>query len=230
MKINKTILSALFATAALGFTASANAAFPAAENSCPTCHGIIINGIQAVGTGGRNCSQRSEAAWVVTVNDMIGKGCDTITDVQGIAKYLASIGTATTTTTKATTTTTAATTTTTAATTTTTAATTTTTTAADTGSTTTAADTTTTVQVTTTTTATPTTVATTTTTTMAGCNTYVNGTTQYPYSGKGSCHGHGEDLTTFGHIVRDQTWCQKHKSHENSRGNHTHAYPHPTCM
>lgn len=80
----------------------------------------------------------------------------------------------------------------------------------------------------TTTSTTVTTAATTTTTTL--CNTYVNGTTQYPYSGKGSCHGHSDDGTTTGHIVRDQKWCRKHMTHFNGNGNHTHAYPHPACM
>lgn len=73
-----------------------------------------------------------------------------------------------------------------------------------------------------------TTTSSTTTTTL--CNTYVNGTSQHPYSGSGSCHGHSDDRTTTGHIVRDQKWCRKHMTHFNSSGNHTHAYPHPVCM
>ena len=72
------------------------------------------------------------------------------------------------------------------------------------------------------------TVATTTTTTL--CNTYVNGTTQYKYSGSGSCHSFALDLVTGAHIVRDQQYCQKHMTHFNSSGNHVHAYPHPSCM
>ena len=179
------------------------------KNSCPSCHGIVINGIQAVGSGGgRNCAQRSESAWVATINKMVGKGCPDVTDVQGAARYLASIGatTTTTTTTKATTTTTA------------TTAVQTTTTAPIGDTTTTGATTTITVGTTTTTTA------------MTGCNTYVNGTTQYKYGGSGSCHGHGDDLVTGDHVVRDQKWCQKHMTHFNSKGNHTHTYPHPQCM
>ena len=62
------------------------------------------------------------------------------------------------------------------------------------------------------------------------CNTYVNGTTQYPYSGSGSCHSFANDDVTGLHIVRDQSYCKKHMSHLNSRGNHVHAYPHPMCM
>ena len=240
MKMNKTLISTVLAISAFGFAANANAVNADAEASCPGCHGVLIDGVQAVGSGGgKNCSQRSEAAWVDTINRMNGKNCGA-NNVAGIAKYLATFGaaTTTTTTTKATTTstapittTTAATTTTTAPITTTTATTTTTTAPIDTGTTTTAADTTTTAAVTTTTatTETPTTVATTTTTTMAGCNTYVNGTTQYKYSGKGSCHGH-DDTGVEGHVVKDERWCQKHMSHTNSNGNHTHAYPHPTCM
>ena len=62
------------------------------------------------------------------------------------------------------------------------------------------------------------------------CNTYVNGTTQYPYSGSGSCHSFANDDVTGLHIVRDQSYCKKHMSHLNSKGNHVHAYPHPACM
>ena len=79
-----------------------------------------------------------------------------------------------------------------------------------------------------TTSSTVTTVATTTTTTL--CNTVVNGTTQYPYSGSGSCHSFANDDVTGAHIVRDQSYCKKHISHFNSKGNHVHAYPHPACM
>ena len=73
-----------------------------------------------------------------------------------------------------------------------------------------------------------TTTSSTTTTTL--CNSYVNGTTQYKYSGSGSCHSFTLDLVTGAHIVRDQKYCQQHMSHFNSSGNHVHAYPHPVCM
>lgn len=207
MKMNKTLISTLLAISAFGFAANANALNADAENSCPGCHGVVIDGIQAVGSGGgKACSQRSEASWISTIDRMNGKGCGA-QNVAGIAKYLAGIGATTTTTTMITTTT---------ATTTTTSSGTTTTTTAGTGNTTT---TSTTVDTTTTTTA-PTT----------GCNTYVNGTSQYKYSGKGSCHSFAEDLVTGMHIVRDEEYCKKHVSHTNSKGNHVHSYPHPTCM
>ena len=243
MKINKTILSAVLATAALGLTANANAVNADAENSCPGCHGVVINGMQAVGSGGgKNCAPRSEAEWVVTIDRMNGKNCGA-SNVAGIAKYLfafgttTNLGTTTTTTLPVTTTTTTTLPVTTTTTTTTTLPTTTTTTTTLPVTTTTTlpvttTSTTTTVPVTTTTTTTPqttnTTVATTTTTT-SGCNTYVNGTTQYPYSGSGSCHGHGDD-GTGNHIVQNQKWCQKHVLHMNSSGSHAHAYPHPRCL
>ena len=73
-----------------------------------------------------------------------------------------------------------------------------------------------------------TTTSSTTTTTL--CNTYVNGTTQYPYSGSGSCHSFAIDDMSGAHIVRDQAYCKKHMSHYNNKGNHVHAYPHPMCM
>ena len=79
-----------------------------------------------------------------------------------------------------------------------------------------------------TTSTTATTVINTTTTTL--CNTYVNGTTQYPYSGSGSCHGYADGAMSGLHIVRDESYCKKHMSHLNSKGNHVHAYPHPACM
>ena len=80
----------------------------------------------------------------------------------------------------------------------------------------------------TTTSSSTTTVSSTTTTTL--CNTYVNGTTQFPYSGSGSCHSFAIDDLSGAHIVRDQSYCKKHMSHFNSKGNHVHAYPHPACM
>ena len=75
---------------------------------------------------------------------------------------------------------------------------------------------------------TATTVINTTTTTL--CNTYVNGTTQYPYSGSGSCHGYANSDESGLHVVRDESYCKKHMSHLNRKGNHVHAYPHPACM
>lgn len=74
------------------------------------------------------------------------------------------------------------------------------------------------------------TTTTTTTTIPTSCNTYVNGTTQYPYSGSGSCHGYENGDMSGLHIVRDESYCKKHMSHLNSKGNHVHAYPHPACM
>lgn len=71
---------------------------------------------------------------------------------------------------------------------------------------------------------------TTTTTIPTSCNAYVNGTTQFPYSGSGSCHSFSDDNGTGTHIVRDESYCKKHMSHLNSKGNHVHAYPHPACM
>ena len=215
--IKKSVISALLAVSAFGLTASISAyadgqSIVAAQ--CQGCHGVSINGIQVSGSGGKTCSQRTEALWVTAVNRMVGKGCGVASgDVNLVAAYLATVGvtTATTTTTTATTATPTTTTATTATPTTTTATTATATT-------------------TTATTATPTTTTTTTSTTMMGCNTYVNGTTQYKYMGTGSCHSFAEDLVTGLHIVRDQTYCQQHMRHENSRGNHVHTYPHPQCM
>ena len=84
----------------------------------------------------------------------------------------------------------------------------------------------------TTTTSNTSTTTTSSTTTTTLCNTYVNGTTQHPYSGSGSgsCHSFANDDVTGVHIVRDQSYCKKHMSHFNSKGNHVHAYPHPMCM
>ena len=81
-----------------------------------------------------------------------------------------------------------------------------------------------------TTSTTATTVASTTTTTTTSCNAYVNGTTQFPYSGSGSCHSFANDDGTGLHVVRNESYCKKHMSHLNSKGNHVHAYPHPACM
>ena len=80
------------------------------------------------------------------------------------------------------------------------------------------------------TTSTSSTSTTVTTTTTTLCNSYVNGTTQYLYSGSGTCHSFAIDDMSGAHIVRDQAYCKKHMSHFNSKGNHVHAYPHPICM
>lgn len=202
---------------------------------CVNCHnGLTVNGY-VVGGGGRLCAQRTATEWVSTIDRMNSKGCGVPTvRINRIANYLASLGTGggsstapTTTTTSGggTTTTRPATTTTTNLGSTTTVSPTTTTTLA--GSSTTTTGVSTTVTSSTTTTGIPTTVATTTTTTV--CRTYVNGTTEHPYSGTGSCHGHN-DNGDDGHVVREEKWCQKHMDHFNNAGNHTHAFPHPTCM
>lgn len=190
---------------------------------CSACHnGLTVNGV-AVGGGAKNCPQRTVTEWTSTINRMNGKGCGVPTaSIDGIANYLASLGTGGGTSTAPTTTTSGGGTTTTGAPTTTTTLG---------GSSTTASPTTTTqVRSTTTTTLTATTssstVATTTTTTI--CRTYVNGTTNYPYSGIGSCHGHNDNAGE--HIVREEKWCQQHMDHFNNAGNQTHAYPHPMCM
>ena len=82
------------------------AVFQDAENSCPGCHGVLINGSQAVGTGGgRNCAQRSEADWITTIDRMNAKGCG-VQNVSGIANYLANFDSSLTTTTSTVTTTT----------------------------------------------------------------------------------------------------------------------------
>ena len=92
MKMNKTLISTVLAISAFGFAANANAVNADAEASCPGCHGVVINGIQAVGSGGgKNCDQRSEAAWIDTIDRMNAKNCGA-NNVAGIAKYLAGIG------------------------------------------------------------------------------------------------------------------------------------------
>ena len=75
----------------------------------------------------------------------------------------------------------------------------------------------------TTTSSSTTTTSTTTTTTPLKCNTSVNGTTQYKYSGSGTCHDKD-------HLVNRESWCKKHAPHLDSNGSHAHAYPHPACM
>lgn len=204
---------------------------------CTGCHGVIVNGIQAAGSGGKVCAQRTVTEWTSTIDRMNAKGCGVSTSkITGIANYLASLGTGsttsstTTTSFEGTTTTTPVTTTTTSGGgTTTTVSPTTTTTLMGNSTSSTAATTTSTSTVTTSTTSTavPTTVATTTTTTI--CKTFVNGTTDYPYGGIGSCHGHG-DNGTGDHTVREEKWCQQHMSHTNNAGNHTHALTHPQCI
>ena len=204
-----------------------------AEYYCSGCHsGLTVNGV-AVGGGARFCQQRTATEWTSTINRMNAKNCGVpAANVERIVNYLVSLGTGggpNTTlvpTTTTTTTTSGGGTTTTSSMTTTTSA----------GATTTSPNTTTTSLVPTTLTTTslagPTTTSTTTvatTTTTTKCQTYVNGTTNYPYSGTGSCHGHG-DNGTGDHNVREEKWCQQHMDHLNSSGNHTHAYPHSACM
>ena len=300
-----------------------------AEATCPGCHGVIINNIQAVGTGGRSCVQRTATEWEATINRMNGKGCGVPAgSIAGIASYLACVTfpsgicmpTSTTSSTSTSTSTTSSSNTTTSSTTTSTffercspwnqlyisanptslsftateggaipASQSLTVSASVNQSFLTAswsvgavpawlsisptggsqgstqvtasiistqlspgvytatiyftardgcpydyAGTSLTVTFTidpstsSTTTSSTSTVATTTTTTL--CNSYVNGTTQFPYSGSGSCHGFAIDDMSGAHIVRDQAYCKKHMSHYNSKGNHVHAYPHPSCM
>ena len=303
-----------------------------AEATCPGCHGVVINGIQAAGSGGKICAQRTTAEWTATIERMNGKGCGVPAgSIAGIAGYLACVTfpsgvcppppTSTSTTTSTTSSTSTSTTTSTTLTpppicyypdgstvfgingffpypycppgsstipppsctdglptfdgrtwvcpTTTTS----------TSSTSTTSTTTTTsgltcysptadglsyitevsyqgfcssgwaysppphcpggtlsivqnhmwqCSVTTSSTTSSTTTSSTTTTTL--CNTYVNGTTQYAYSGSGSCHSFAIDDISGAHIVRDQSYCKKHMSHYNSKGNHVHAHPHPVCM
>ena len=213
------------------------------ELYCSGCHGVIIDTVQVAGSGGKRCTQRTESLWLTAIDRMIGKGCTSIPagSAAAMATYLASIVAPTTTTTTTvpvttTTTTVPVTTTTTTVpvttTTTTVPVTTTTTTVPVTTTTTTVPVTTTTTTVPVTTTTTTTTVVTTTTTTMppTACNTFVNGTTQYPYSGSGSCHEQSLDPLLMVHLVHDQKWCQQHMTHFNSKGNHTHSFPHPQCM
>ena len=263
-----------------------------AEATCPGCHGIVINGIQAVGTGGRSCVQRTATEWEATVIRMNDKGCGVPSgSIVGIASYLASVGfercsprnqlyisanptslsfTATeggaipasqlltvfasvspsfltaswsvgavpswlsispTSGSQGSTQVTAS-----IISTQLSAGVYTATinfSAAD-GCPYDFAGTSLTVtftidpSVSTTTSSSTTTVSSTTTTTL--CNSYVNGTTQFPFSGSGSCHGFAIDDMSGAHIVRDQAYCKKHMSHFNSKGNHVHAYPHPSCM
>ena len=311
--IKKVISAALLAFSALGLTISPLAFADGksdAEATCPGCHGIVINGIQAVGTGGKACAQRTAAEWITTIERMNGKGCGVPAgSIAGIASYLAGIspppppppcnngpaqlingswvcppprvtcynpdgtsffvyswslscpsGTSPTppptcsgglptfvgsawicpTTTTTTTTTTPLT------------------------CYKPSADglsyitevsyigfcssgwaysppppcpggTLSIVQnhmwqcsVGTSSTTSTTTTSSTTSTTL--CNTYVNGTTQYKYSGSGSCHSFANDDGTGLHIERDQAYCKKHMSHFNSKGNHVHASSHSVCM
>ena len=342
--IKNSIFAALLALSAFGLIASPLAFADGktdAEATCPGCHGVIINGIQAVGSGGRNCAQRTTAEWTATIEHMNTKGCGVPAgSISGIASYLTCMGhpsggcmpTSTTTTTS---TTSSSTTTTimppfcnngpaklidgswvcpyppqlcydssgvsqyisgmyppypcpsgmsttppptcsgglptfdgtawTCPTTTTSSITTSTTTSTTLGGTTltcyslfpgtvfttTASSCPTGYSSTlpncqplnlvisgsywycdrgTTTTSNTSTTTTSSTTTTTLCNTYVNGTTQHPYSGNGSCHSFANDDVTGLHIERDQAYCKKHMGHFNSKGNHVHAYPHPICM
>ena len=108
----------LFAVALLLFSQISFAFNQAAEDSCPGCHSVSIDGVLAVGNGTtpRNCAQRSYADWIITIDRMNGKNCGA-NDVAGIANYLANFSTlgstTTTTTTSVTTSTTVSTTTTT---------------------------------------------------------------------------------------------------------------------
>ena len=331
----KCSISALLALSLLGLIASQSAFAVCVdaecgmlEAACPGCHGVIVNGIQVAGSGGRTCTQRSVSAWLTTLNKMKNKGCNVVAGTeQVIAEYLACVGNpaCTTSTTSSTTSTTLGVTltcygsgtifTTTASTcpsgssstlpkcsplnliivgntwfcegTTTTSSTSTSTTSTSTTGTnhiwcinqngqfypepsgmcptnicyyadgTSTSSTyggrcptgtnyfppptcseglpvlngiTWTCPTTSSTTSTSSTSTTDTTTSTTLCNTYVNGTTQYPYSGSGSCHSFANDDVTGLHIVRDQSYCKKHMSHLNSKGNHVHAYPHPMCM
>lgn len=92
---------------AIFYAQTSFATFQAAEESCPGCHNVLIDGVMAVGTGsgGRNCAQRSEADWIITIDRMNAKNCGA-TDVAGIANYLANFDTNVTTTTSTVTTTT----------------------------------------------------------------------------------------------------------------------------
>ena len=338
--IKKVVYTTLLALSSLGLTTSIAFADGKtdAEATCPGCHGVVINGIQAAGSGGKICAQRTTAEWTATIERMNGKGCGVPAgSIAGIASYLACVtfpsgvcpppptSTSTSTTTSTTSSSSTSTTTSTiltpppicyypdgstvfgingffpypycppssstipppsctdglptfdgrtwicptATTSTSSTSTTSTTTTLPQGQTVTCyyADGTSfthTVLPTdmnvcpppntsfyppppclggvltlsgpiwnctatsTSTTSTTTTVLSTTTTTL--CNTYVNGTTQYPYSGSGSCHSFANDDVTAAHIVRDQSYCKKHMSHYNSKGNHVHAHPHPMCM
>ena len=327
--IKKVISAALLAFSTLGLTISPLAFADGktdAEATCPGCHGIVINGIQAVGTGGRTCAQRSVAEWTATIDRMNAKGCWVPAgSIAGIANYLAGLGS---TTSSSSTTSSTSTSSTSSSSSTTTSSTTTTTffelcspwnklyigtyptslsftateggtipasqsltvfasvnhssltvywsaggipewlsisptggfqgstqgTASITSTQLTAGVYTATIYFTardscpydmagtslpvtftidpstSTTTASSTTPTTSSTTSTTLCNTYVNGTTQYKYSGSGSCHSFANDDVSGLHIVRDQSYCKKHMSHFNSKGNHVHAYPHPMCM
>ena len=254
--IRKIIISALLSLAAIGLTTSLPAFADGASDAalyCSGCHaGLTVNGVM-IGAGSRACGQRTAAEWSTTIERMNGKGCGVPAgSIAGIASYLAGLGGATvppttcydtwggtlisyngTCPTN--------------------------TTSIPppictngspyldqpffNGSTWTCVPalicynpdgssfgtyagscppgTSTTP---------PTSATTTTTTTTTLCNTYINGTTQFPYSGSGACHSFAIDDMSGAHIVRDQSYCKKHMSHFNSKGNHVHAYPHPACM
>ena len=227
------------------------------ETTCPGCHGVIINGIQVAGIGGKTCTQRSVSAWLTTLNKMKNKGCSVVAGTEQIlAEYLACVGNPACTTSSTSSTSSTS-----------TSSTSSTTSTVPQGQTVTCyradgSSFTHTVMPTdmnvcppgssfnppppcpdgvltllgpvwictaTSSTSTSSTSSSSTTSTTL-CNTYVNGTAQYPYSGSGSCHSFANDDVTGLHIVRDQSYCKKHMSHLNSKGNHVHAYPHPVCM
>ena len=61
-----------------------------AEATCPGCHGVVIGATQAVGSGGRKCTQRTVSEWLTTIARMKGKGCNVVSGTeQGMAAYLA---------------------------------------------------------------------------------------------------------------------------------------------
>ena len=67
---------------------------------CVGCHGVIVNGIQAAGSGGRTCVQRTHTEWTATIEGMNGKGCGVpAANIAGIASYLANLAPIDTTTT-----------------------------------------------------------------------------------------------------------------------------------
>src|SRR3972149_10690687 len=140
MKTSTKILQAmLFCGMLMIFSATAQAAiaptappgFPASMINCGMCHGLTVNGI-VITTGGGfvgTVTGRDAATWGSTITRMINQNFCPFPagDTTALASYLASVGTATTTTQQATTTTQQATTTTQQATTTTVTPTTTTT-------------------------------------------------------------------------------------------------------
>ena len=79
--IKKSSISTLLALSLLGlitshsaFAVCVDAECGMLEATCPGCHGVVINGIQVAGSGGRTCTQRSVSAWLTTLNKMKNKG------------------------------------------------------------------------------------------------------------------------------------------------------------